>query len=588
MTEPRPPLRVLAVRTRTPDLWQMRLGTLGITAALTPGPDAAILWHSTVPGSDGRQVLLGHARDANDRVLRELPESGDSSAVRGAFGVVRHTDGALHASLSVTAALWLCYVQSGPDTLLSTDLPLLCALLARAAPLSPDPDAHLHHLLFRRQLAGRTYVNGVRRLLPGQSLTADARGLRVGQTARIADLRPAAPLRQPTAQAIDAFEAVAARVTAAYTDDSTALLLSGGVDSTLIGSLMGNALHGRPLISHSYALAIPEFAREIDYARMAAARLRAQHHFHPIDLADYPVWLERAIAASAGPISEEQLPCFFDLATTLSHSGSARFLSGEGSDDLLGIDSCKRWLQLGALRPLASFAPALGMAGRALAGVLPNKAHGLRELAAALPHLRDPLDPRHPANDYGFAPYDVLVRAFGGNAIRDAIAARRAVFANQLPADELPLIEYIHLLDFVVEMLPAESLAATYFARHGVTMASPYMDDELVAATLAFDASVRFYHRGRAKWLPKLLIERREQSEAARLPKQHGGFPDHIRAEMRAGTLRDWVRALPRPGWLAPTQFESQLADPDWMTWTMLNWNLFEKWLWELNSGKKF
>ena len=74
------------------------------------------------------------------------------------------------------------------------------------------------------------------------------------------------------------------------------------------------------------------------------------------------------------------------------------------------------------------------------------------------------------------------------------------------------------------------------------------------------------------------------QSEAARLPKQHGGFPQHIAWELKQGQLHERLRAMPRPGWLSAADFEQKLEQPDWLTWNILTWQIFEEWVRTLNA----
>ncbi len=588
--------RFVLIHTRDAAHWRARLSQHNLAWTEWPCNEGVLFWHSTHPQAHmdetGASLLIGHARNAdgdtlNSRDVRQRSRTANSG--HGAFSplpqgnfaevLAEHTGASVR--LNATSTQWVCFARQVDGIVISDDLPGLCALLA---PVEIDPEALLHHMAFRRQLAGRTYLRGIRRLLPGYAIAIDD-GYKQHLVARLSDLMPLEQFDRVTETNVAMFESTAERVVGASMDQPAALLLSGGVDSTLIGSLMRAHLpFGAPLKSFSYVVHVPEFEREVDYARVAATRLNAEHTFFNFDLQRYPEWLETTVAACAAPISEEQMPCFVELIEHLAGQTVRQFYSGEGADDILGIPGARRWLQVERYRRTPGIARLFSLAGVALERILPDKAFGLREQGQLIPTLSDRLSPHHPANDYGYSDWDMLGRTFGAQRVRDTIAQRVAVLEAHLPVERLTLVDYVHQLDMVNEMMQSESLTTALFAQHGLSLISPYMDSEVVAAAYAFHSRIRFHANEQTKWLPRLLVERRAQADAAYLLKAHGGFPQHIAWELKQGQLHERLRAMPRPVWLSAADFEQKLDQPDWLTWNLLTWHIFEQWVCTLNA----
>lgn len=590
--------RFVLIHTHDATHWRARLTQYAMAWTEWHCNGGVLFWHCTHPhahaDADGACLLLGHARNADGATLSSLDvrqRSASHNAGHGAFSplprgnfaeILAGPSGA-SVRLNATSTQWVCFARRDDGIVISDDLPGLCALLA---PVEIDPEALLHHMAFRRQLAGRTYLLGIRRLLPGHAIAVDGDGYKQHLIARLSDLMPTEQFDRVTESNIALFENTAERVVGASMGQPAALLLSGGVDSTLIGSLMRAHLpFGAPLKSFSYTVRAPEFEREVEYVRMAAVRLNADHTFVSYDLQRYMESLENTVAACAGPISEEQMPCFFDLVEHLAGQPVRRFYSGAGADNTLGIHGARRWLQVERYRRVPGIGRLFTAVGGALERVLPNKAFRLREQGKLIRSLSDRLSPHHPANDYGFTDLHMLARAFGAQRMRDAIAQRVAVLDAHLPVDQLSLVDFVHQLDMVNEMMQSESLTTALFARRGLCLMSPYMDSELVSAAYAFHSRIRYHDNDQTKWLPRLLVARRAQAETAHLPKQHGGFRQHITWELTHGQLHDRLRAMQRPAWLSAADFEQKLEQPDWLTWNMLTWQIFEGWVRTLNSA---
>ncbi len=589
MTEPTArPLRFALVITRDPLRWRSRLNRLGLDSVEFACARGRALLHCTHPDAlidaAGARVLIGaaHARRARDL---SADDAHPGSGWTGNFAAITVDARRATVRLNATSTQWVCHAMRDGAHVIGDDLPGLCALLA---PVAPDPEMLVHHLALRRCPAGRTYIDGIRRLTPGQTLCVDADAWTVRLSEPLAGLMPAHPSRTAGSAQRGAYERALETATASCLDEPAMLLLSGGVDSSLIGAMMRAHLPPDvPLRSCSYRVATAEFEPEVGDVLAAQAALGAAHLFVESDLDHYADDLARTIAATAAPVSEEQMPCYLALIEHLAAQGGGpvRILSGEGADDSLGIPGAKRWLQLDIARRIPGARVLAAVAGRALARALPDQAHGLRELAALLPTLKDRLDPLHPANDYGYGNWELLERAFGRARLRAAIGERVAVLDAHTAGRSLTLVEYIHLLDLLNEMSQSEALTTALFARYGLTLRTPYMDSAVIGASFAFDARIRFHHEGQTKWLPRALLRKRGLASLARAQKRHGGFPDRLLRMLKAGPLADRLRALSRPDWLDAAAHRQLLERPDGLSWNMLTWGMFEAWLATVNSA---
>jgi asparagine synthase (glutamine-hydrolysing) len=381
------------------------------------------------------------------------------------------------------------------------------ALLAAGfAQIELDP-ARLIELLEIQFTTGRdTPYAGIRRLLPGESLTL-AEG-------RILERRRSEALPAGGPESCDETEALG-RLDAALTDSVRVhqradvpygMFLSGGIDSAVLLALMAR-LNGRPVKAFTVGFGDGQALDERAHARMLAARVGAEHV--EIDFGEADFWsLLPAVAETLDdPVADYAALPTYQLAREAGRSLKV-ILTGEGGDELFAGYGRYR----SEMRPW-------WLAGRTMRarGIL----DGLNLLRRSSAGWRDGIE----AAEHGAAAIPGRTRLQRAQAVD---------VADWLPND---------LLTKVDRCLMA----------HSVEGRVPFLDP--VVADLAFRLPDAFKLRqGRGKWLLRRWLDQ-ALPEAEPFSKKRG-FTVPVgtwirRASERIGPLVErqaGVRALCRPG----------------------------------------
>ncbi|HLF25335.1 MAG TPA: asparagine synthase-related protein [Anaerolineae bacterium] len=473
------------------------------------------------------------------------------------------------------------YYTRNHDRIICSDT--LRHLVPLAGKLELNPDAAPHHWLYRTIPGEMTYYAGIHKLRCGQMALFHDEQWQLRQAETIDDLIPERRIRTVTPQVVDAFGHQAERLVNAYVAaiknrrQNLAILLSGGVDSSLMASWVKTSLHpSEPLRTVSYRVHVPSFAEEVRYAQHAIDRLNSEHRFFDLRPEDYPALLEQSIDVVAQPIDNEEDPCFLMLAQALHGANIDYLLSGSDPDCLLGRPNAKRLLQIETLQHAPGARLALAAMERLLRRRLPNKSHGMRDAARLLKHIHDPLSPYHPLNLRGMtSDLAVVLNSFGPDAIQRVMAYRLEVFETYTHSDSVT--ERVHLNGLTHDVHDEESAVLQFFRAYGLEMVTPYLDRDFIRATLAFEPRIRYVQGGQAKWLPKRLLADRLHLETTHRPKLSGGFDNELFEWMRHGVLRDLVRSIARPAVLSAADFQQLCDHPNWLTWNLLTLDLFQK-----------
>ncbi|MBI4385945.1 MAG: asparagine synthase (glutamine-hydrolyzing) [Elusimicrobia bacterium] len=246
----------------------------------------------------------------------------------------------------------------------------LRALLAGGVPEALDPGAVMEYLEHGFVHAPRTILAGVRKLPPGHFLALDADGMRVEPYINIGDEFPG---RANGASEFDgtgvedAARGLESRLAAAVrrqllSDVPVGAFLSGGVDSSLIASLMRREL-GRRIPTFTIGFSgVRSGLDESAHARRVARHLGTDHHelILPADVLDR---VEDLVPSLDEPIADSAILPTFLLARFARESVKV-VLTGEGADELFaGYARYKASYWSGRIqalpRPLAAGAAAL-------------------------------------------------------------------------------------------------------------------------------------------------------------------------------------------------------------------------------------
>jgi asparagine synthetase B (glutamine-hydrolysing) len=473
------------------------------------------------------------------------------------------------------------YYSTHTQALLCTDGPR--PHLALLDQIEPSQEAIIQHFLFRYALGTHTYFRDIHRLLSGHVFRWRAGEIEITQ---LRDLRtePDTPLfDRVDSHSMRALYAEMSRVMGAYIQDIQAAghgfgtMLSGGVDSALLQLLINDHIpaHAQRK-TFSYALRVPRFEFEIEYAREASRALETEHTLVEIRPEDYPGLLIRNIETLGYPIPAESQPCKLAIAEYLSASGSDLrfFFVGTGGDTLHGTTLARKMALLEAARrfPLSDLA-LKGLAALA-APIAPKKAHGLRQIAGMLSESDDPYSYKVPANTTAvYTDIDIARRSFGDQTLRQALAYRHEmerVFLNSSHH-----IEKVHALELVTDAYETGVLVNHLYLAHQREQIYPFMDEEVIRISYAFDPDIRYLKGRQVKPLLKGMLEQRALGSIAHRPKGPSVFNEDLYAWMRSGAMRDMVQSIERPAFLSRADFERLLTVPTWDAWDEPNWFLW-------------
>jgi asparagine synthetase B (glutamine-hydrolysing) len=462
---------------------------------------------------------------------------------------------------------------------------LLCTdNLGAMAALLPEPrlceQALPLHFIYRSVPGHLTYLRDVHRLGPGELLTWQDGS---GEVRLRRDLRTLAPERQVGIEpsSISNFSATLASTIAEYEraaarrGTGVAILLSGGLDSSLM-VLAAGAGGRKPVALTTITQRTAELEREIVYARQAAERLQAEHRFVEAGRMDYAEALIETIKVLGQPPHHESTVNGLVSSRELARQepGLGLLLHGQGADALHGLNVAAA-IQYAERCPAWSL-PVLRLAANMLGHVAPTKVPGAHAAAAMLSALRTPESPLHPANaQAAYTDWAAMEQAFGCQALREAMGYRREWAARY--ADAETVTEQVQMIDLLSDAWDTACLTRQVGLAHGREIAFPFLDEAVVSASLAFNPRVRFAAGRRTKPVLKAALAAGTSRAFADRPKLSGGFPSALFEEMRSGSLADLVHSIQRPGFVSRELFEQKKERPDWFTWNLLTFDLWEK-----------
>jgi asparagine synthase (glutamine-hydrolysing) len=373
-------------------------------------------------------------------------------------------------------------------------------LLALGASAEEDADALAGYAALGWISGEATGVRGVRRLLPGRVLVRENGAVRERRYWEPARPTEAAPLADTLGDAVRLH---------LRSDVPLAVLLSGGLDSSLIAALAAGELE-EPLRTFSVGFADAEYD-ERGPARAVAAAIGSRHEELLVetrvadDLPEIAASLEQPLADGAA------IPLWYLCRAVAAEVKVA--LAGDGGDEVFGGYSRYAWdaraARLGSLRRLA--------------GVLGRVPHGsgrkdvVRRAAKLLRHAGRPEAERYAAWFGAERGSEWFERLFA-DAPRGLTPLGRlqSVDLGAMLADDL--------------MLKADKLSMA----HSLELRVPFLDHEVVSAGLFLPDREKV--RGvRTKVAIRRLVAERLPAEIARRPKQGFDVPldRWLRGELR-------------------------------------------------------
>ncbi|HLJ02158.1 MAG TPA: asparagine synthase (glutamine-hydrolyzing) [Solirubrobacteraceae bacterium] len=335
------------------------------------------------------------------------------------------------------------------------------------------------------------------------------------------------------------------------------LMLSGGVDSSLVGALMAEA-SAEPIKTFSIGFANRPESNELADARAVAQRLGSDHHELVAELRDDPAALEDMLWHIEEPITDLSA-LGFQLISQLARKHVTVALSGQGADELFGgyrKHQVARGADLVGRLPGARIV-AGRLAVQAAAGS--TAARGLHALATTDPVRRLQAMSRVTQADERL---QLLQPEFRSSDAEEVLA--RAIGQYRLP-DELSALEQTLELD---RRLALVDLMFLYFDKMSMAASLevrvPFVDHRLVTFSLALPDSRRLHLLRRKEVLRRAA---RGLVDESVLQKRKTGFfnaalegwlSTHREGFVREVLLDSRTRAR---GQFEPAMIESMVSD---------------------------
>jgi asparagine synthase (glutamine-hydrolysing) len=269
------------------------------------------------------------------------------------------------------------------------------------------------------------------------------------------------------------------------------VMLSGGLDSSLVAALMAEA-SDRPVQTFSVGFVEDAAANELAEARAVARRLGSDHHELETSALDHPDLLDDALRHLEEPIAD--LSCVgMLLLSRLARETVTVALSGQGADEILG--GYRKHQVARAADLLGRVAPARAAVALAARAGAPEsaRARGLRALSTDDPVARMLAMSRvvQPRQRLALFTPEFLTETDVGAPVRDYDLCGRSALTQTLYLDgRLALVD--NMLLYFDKMSMATSLEVRV----------PFLDHDVVSFCLALPDS-RKVRRGNRKELLK-------------------------------------------------------------------------------------
>ncbi|MBU1191844.1 MAG: N-acetylglutaminylglutamine amidotransferase [Gammaproteobacteria bacterium] len=202
-----------------------------------------------------------------------------------------------------------------------------------------DPIA-LHHQFTLHAVipAPRTILRGIRKLAPGHCLTIDTQGRRtLRRYWRLTATRPAQALSEHEwTEAIHAALRESVRKRIQIADVPVGVLLSGGLDSSLLVALLAEAgVNDLLTFSVGFEDQPEEKGSEFEYSDQVVERYATKHHKYRIPNDQVLKRLPEAVDNMAEPMFGQDAVAFYLLSEQVSKSVKV-VQSGQGADEVFG------------------------------------------------------------------------------------------------------------------------------------------------------------------------------------------------------------------------------------------------------------
>lgn len=442
--------------------------------------------------------------------------------------------------------------------------------LAKKEP-APNREVLPAFFLFRCVPGRETLFRDVYRLLPGEQISWDRRGLTRQQRHVLGGLRG------EVVGGAEAIERTEATLRAVLSDchahrPGAANLLSGGVDSSYLQAIHNGVIPAGDDLPPSYSISVdhPHTWMDTDYALTASQALGTRHVLVPAD-GPYQAYLLDALATTGEPLNHVQSAYFGHLARAMKADGVTAGLCGEGADSLFGLGMAEQIHNADLMRRY--------LPGRSLRSLAAGVASFVgRDRVAAACRLADCLDDfadlRHPVNHVAtFTDWAAVESCFGASSVTAAATDRRRL----LDLFEVPYQpqERLHAAGFLGEAMDSAGLWATLFQRAGVDLLCPFLDSRVIRLGLNLAPEVRFRFR-RPKDVLKRALARHVGDELAMRSKLGFGQPI-FEWLSHGGQLAPMLDSLSEHDFVDGATLRRSREKPNWWLYSLLVYDAWQR-----------
>lgn len=531
---------------------------------------------------DGEKLLT--AQDILDRGLIR-PEVVKSEYIRGSSTLVCFMKDEPRSIIyrNMLSTFAINYSSQNGNFIATDNLRLMVSLVNNP---QINEGAIFQHFIYRTVYGRQTYIHKVNRQLAGELLTWVDGKLDVAQECDLRVYSNPEAQKLVNQETVDWFCEQMNRVISIYLEGNlrnVATMLSGGVDSSLIqASINSYPDFEGPIPTYSFVVDTPAFDFEVEYAKQSSSELGTHHTFIKVSAKEYRDMLIEGIEVLGQPLPDDVRPCFMALIHAINEQNEEHkiLFHGQIADGLHGVSSSLEVVQGDKYR---IWPPgALEFIGRALRPISQSKSYGAAKAAHILRGVKDLNSPEHFLNSLGsYTDWDMISQCFSVADINKAFASKRDMGSRYLDSEFF--VEQLNVEDLMTDGIDPACVLNEFGIYHGKDFVFPYSDETILEATFSFSPIDRYTYGHRVKPILKAALETTHPSILTDQPKGWSGLGEQSLFDwMREGELSEMVRAIERPGFMTPKDFDKKIQDPDWFTWNMLTLDLFKKYV--LNS----
>ena len=201
-----------------------------------------------------------------------------------------------------------------------------------------DPIALHHHFTLHSVVpAPRTILSGIKKLPPAHTMTFSASGeVTLQRYWSLNATRPAVVLSEQ--DWLNATRSVLTRAVERHrlaSDVPVGVLLSGGLDSSLLVGLLAGHVDQLNTFSIGFEDVAGELANEFEYSDAVAHHFNTRHHRYAIPNSEVLAQLPNAIAQMSEPMPSYDVTAFYLLGEKVSAEVKV-VLAGQGADEVFG------------------------------------------------------------------------------------------------------------------------------------------------------------------------------------------------------------------------------------------------------------